>query len=154
MPYFGEVSESRLITCQRPIRVVMRRVIERVDFSVLCGARTLEEQQGHFNADPPRSTLDGIIKISKHQIGLEANRELSAAIDVVPYPVELHGVEAWDDNVRFALFAGEVLATGWELGVELRWGGDWDGDGSAANQNFHDWPHFELVTEVGDEFPW
>ena len=93
------------------------------------------------------TTLNGINGISKHQVGSEAGRVLSAAVDVVPYPVRLHGVDAWFDNTRFAMLAGVILAIGWQRGIELRWGGDWDGDGSGSNQNFNDWPHFELVDE-------
>jgi hypothetical protein len=31
-----------------------------------------------------------------------------------------------------------------ETGVDIRWGGDWDGDRSLEDQTFHDLPHFEV----------
>ena len=61
------------------------------------------------------------------------------AVDVAPYPI------AWDDRERQTLFAGYVLATAKALGVELRWGGDWDGDTEVRDNQFDDLVHFELV---------
>jgi peptidoglycan L-alanyl-D-glutamate endopeptidase CwlK len=37
-----------------------------------------------------------------------------------------------------------MFAAAAELGVSLRWGGDWDGDGSRRDHSFIDLPHFEL----------
>ncbi len=50
----------------------------------------------------------------------------------------LHSIQRW------ALFVGYVLGTASMMGVNLRWGGDWDGDRDLADQDFDDWPHFEL----------
>ena len=30
------------------------------------------------------------------------------------------------------------------MGVDIRWGGDWNGDFNLKNQNFYDLPHFEV----------
>jgi hypothetical protein len=54
------------------------------------------------------------------------------AIDVVPYPVD------WDNINAFYEFAGRVKQKADELGIKVRWGGDFDG--------FFDGPHWELVT--------
>jgi peptidoglycan L-alanyl-D-glutamate endopeptidase CwlK len=57
----------------------------------------------------------------------------------------VNGVPVWEDAQRFAVIAGAILATGNRLGIPLRWGGDWDGDGNARDQSLHDLPHIELV---------
>ena len=66
------------------------------------------------------------------------NRQPSLAADVIPYPVD------WEDSKRFYHFAGFVEGIAAAKGIKIRWGGDWDGDRSFADQNFHDLPHFEL----------
>ncbi len=37
-----------------------------------------------------------------------------------------------------------MLAAAHDLGIELRWGGDWDRDAEFDDQTFNDLPHFEL----------
>ena len=32
-----------------------------------------------------------------------------------------------------------------ELGVSIRWGGDWNMDGNSKDEQFYDGPHFELL---------
>jgi len=73
---------------------------------------------------------------SKHVYPLS---ELSQAADVAPYPVD------WKDTIRFYAFAGFVLGVASQLGVKLRWGGDWDSDRNVAEETFRDLPHFELA---------
>ena len=41
--------------------------------------------------------------------------------------------------------AGIMLSCAKHLGLELRWGGDWDSDSNTLDQDFIDLPHFELV---------
>lgn len=142
MPSFGETSQTRLDTCSTDIQAVCNKLITRVDFSVLEGARETERQIQLFAEG--RSKLDGIIKISKHQVGPDIRSE-SDAVDLLPYPIIVNGTNIWTDQFRFTLFAGELIATAWDLGVEMRWGGDWDGDGSKHDQTFHDLPHFESI---------
>jgi peptidoglycan L-alanyl-D-glutamate endopeptidase CwlK len=35
-----------------------------------------------------------------------------------------------------------------ELGISIRWGADWDGDGQHTDHSFIDWVHFELPQSV------
>jgi len=76
--------------------------------------------------------IDGLTKLSQH------NYSPSRAFDLAPYPID------WQDRARFYVLAGVVLGAAADLGIDLRWGGDWDGDGTFQDQNFHDLPHFEL----------
>ena len=63
----------------------------------------------------------------------------SRAVDVTPYPVD------WEDRERQTLFAGFVLGVANQMGIKLRWGGDWDMDMEVQDNKFYDFPHFELV---------
>jgi hypothetical protein len=63
----------------------------------------------------------------------------SCAVDVTPYPIQ------WDDRERQTLFAGYVLATAKAMGVNLRWGGDWDRDTEVRDNSFDDLVHFEIA---------
>ena len=124
---FSKISAARLATCDARIQLVMNAVIKERDCTIICGARTLEEQQKSFAEG--FSKLDGVIKISKHQIGKA--RPKSLAVDVLPYPIN------WNDAKGHKEFAAFVLKKAEELGVKLIWGGNW--------KTFKDRPHFELA---------
>ena len=66
------------------------------------------------------------------------NRNPSKAVDVTPYPVN------WEDRERQTLFAGFVLGIANQMGIHIRWGGDWDCDFEVHDNRFDDFPHFEL----------
>ena len=85
-----------------------------------------------------RSKIDGVTKFSKHQVGGNTGRKLSEASDIAPYPIN------WGNKMAFHVLAGILFVAAKEEGVKIRWGGDWDGDFSCKDQNFHDLPHFEI----------
>ena len=59
-------------------------------------------------------------------------------MDITPYPVN------WEDRERQTLFAGFVIGLAKHMGVNLRWGGDWEQDFEVMDNRFDDFPHFEL----------
>ncbi len=136
---FGPASAAKLATCDDRLQRVARRALSYgiMDFAITEGLRTLEKQQEEFRNG--RSQIDGVHKLSMHQ------HQPSKAIDVLPWPAEVNGVNVWKDPQRFSVLAGLLLAAAKEEGVALRWGGDWDGDGNNADSSLHDLPHFELA---------
>ena len=138
---YGAKSSERLFSCDDRIQRVSMEVIKHEDCAILEGARPAERQAELFRQG--KSTLDGVNQIPMHQVSRE--RPNSLAVDASPYPTTLHGVSIWQDEFRFTRFAGIVLGIGLSMGIRLRWGGDWDSDGSKVNQTFHDLPHFELI---------
>lgn len=138
---FGKRSAANLDTCAEALQRVARRALSWgiVDFSVIEGHRSVERQQELYSADPPLTHIDGITQKGQH------NYMPSRAMDLLPYPGEINGVNVWEDRQRFCLLAGIIFSAAAVEGVQLRWGGDWDGDGNNADSSFHDLPHFEVV---------
>jgi len=133
MPRFSARSRAKLDTCHPDLQKVFEAVIKNFDCTILTGHRSQEEQDEKFT--------QGLSKVkwpdSKH------NSVPSRAVDVAPSPID------WEDRERFTYFAGYVLATAHSMGIDLRWGGDWNQnvgthrDGLKDNR-FDDLPHFEL----------
>ena len=142
MPEFGARSETALATCHPDLQCALRAAIAHVDFSVIEGHRSLERQQALYAQG--RSSLDGITRQSLHQ------RAPSLAVDILPWPPVLHGVNVWDDITRFAYLVGRIRGVADQLGISLRCGLDWDDDGSLKNHRFVDAPHLELAGAYGE----
>lgn len=128
MPRFSTTSSTRLESCDPRLRSLLEAVVAHYDCTILEGHRDQETQDRYFKKGRSRVRWpDGM-----------HNSRPSMAVDVAPYPVD------WDDKQRFYLFSGYVLGTARQMGIRLRWGGDWDGDWDIADQTFNDLVHFEL----------
>lgn len=129
MSSFSQKSIERLNECHPDLQKLFFEVIKNYDCTITCGHRGKEDQDeavrtGHSKVSFPNS---------KH------NSKPSQAVDVVPFPVD------WNDLTRFYHFAGFVLATAKQLGIKIRWGGDWNGDLKFKEEKFKDLPHWEIV---------
>ena len=128
MPRFGRKSKERLATCDEKLQVLFKEVIKYVDCSILEGHRGEDRQNALYE--------EGKTKVlyprGRH------NADPSRAVDVVPYPID------WEDRERMTLFAGFVLGIASQMGLNIRWGGDWDQDFEVQDNKFDDFPHFEL----------
>ncbi len=129
MPRFGKTSNIRLNEAHPDLQRLFREVVKSWDCSILCGHRNERDQTEAFDAG--NSSVE--FPNSKH------NAIPSRAVDVAPYPID------WNDLGRFYMFAGYVLRTAEEMGIRIRYGGDWDGDKKTTDQTFNDLPHFELL---------
>ena len=128
---FGKKSKERLSTCDERLQKVFNEVIKYVDCSVLEGYRNKERQERFFK--------EGKSKV--HYPNGNHNSNPSNAVDVTPYPVN------WADRERQTLFAGFVLGLARGMGIRLRWGGDWNMNFDVKDNQFDDFPHFELRKE-------
>ena len=128
MPKFGKSSLEKLSTCDKRLQLVFNEVIKTVDCSVLEGHRGEQRQNKLYDEGKTKLKFPN----GRH------NASPSRAVDVVPYPID------WEDRERFHLFAGFVLGIAKQLGINLRWGGDWDSDWQVNDNRFEDFPHFEL----------
>ena len=128
MAKFGRRSKERLKSCDKKLQKVFNEVIKHVDCSVLEGHRSAERQNKLYD--------EGKSKV-RYPNGRH-NADPSRAVDVVPYPID------WDDRERFHLFAGFVIGIARSMNIKLRWGGDWNMNFEVDDNNFDDFPHFEI----------
>ena len=128
MPRFGSRSRKNLNTCNEDLQELFNQVIKYFDCTVIQGYRGKEEQNKYFK--------EGKSKV-KYPNGRH-NASPSNAVDVVPYPID------WKDTDRMYYFAGFVKGIAANLGIPIRWGGDWNDNTEVKDTNFKDLPHFEL----------
>jgi len=133
MPKFGSKSMSNLSTCHPDLQRLFNEVIKEYDCTVMCGFRSKEDQD--------KAVQEGRSKV--HWPNGKHNSNPSLAVDVAPWFSTPPNVR-WNDTNKFYHFAGYVQAVADQLGISIRWGGDWDGDGELHDQTFFDLPHFEL----------
>ena len=131
MPYFGTKSLSRLNTCDERLIVLFKAVVKDFDCSVTEGYRNEETQNRYFD--------EGNSQV-KYPLG-KHNHQPSRAVDICPYPVD------YNDRDRFHFFAGYVRSVADQLGIKIRWGGNWRNDFNKGfkKNGFDDLVHFELV---------
>ena len=131
MPKFSKKSLEKLDTCDERLKKLAFKVVETFDCVVVFGNRS--------EADQNKAFAEGKSKLkypnSKH------NSLPSKAIDLAPY---INGEISWDDRQCY-YFAGYVMRIADELGVKIRWGGDWNGNRNVKDQKFNDLVHFELL---------
>lgn len=128
---FSSRSKAQLITAHPELQRLFREVIKGYDCTVIQGYRGKEEQDEYFRTG--RSKVEW--PNSKH------NKTPSLALDVAPYPID------WNDINRFYHFGGYVKGVADQLDINVRWGGDWDGDNDLNDQTFMDLVHWELMGE-------
>lgn len=128
---FGKRSLRCLSECHPDLQKVANHAIKHggMDFAVYCGHRN--------EADQNRAKAEGKSRLSfphsKH------NKFPSHAFDAAPYPID------WNDIERFKKLGEIMLASARAVGVQIRWGGDFNMDGDKTTRDAWDKPHFELI---------
>jgi len=132
---FGKASRERLDTCHANLQYLFNHVVENYDCTVLPhGGHRTKEEQAILVEHGQSETIH-----SKH-CDWPSN-----AVDVSPWPIP----EDWGETnclikAQFYFFAGYVKRVAEELGIKVRWGGDWDSDTIFIDQKFNDLVHWEL----------
>lgn len=124
----SKTSEAKLNTINPTLRKVCLKAFETLPFDVTIieGVRDSKRQAQLFK--------EGATKTMN-------SRHLSGnAVDIAPYPIN------WKDYGRFKVLAEHMFAAAKELGVTIRWGGNWSRLNADAKppSDFVDSPHFEL----------
>lgn len=132
MAAFGQKSENNLLGVHPKLVEVCRQAIVVMDFTVLDGVRTAEEQAANIARGVSWT------KNSKH---IPQADGFSHAVDLAPSAT---GID-WKDTEMFCVLAGVMLASAKAVGVRLRWGGDWDQDMSTSDERKRDYGHFEVA---------
>jgi len=144
----GIESTRQLETCDEELQDVLYDAAVSMNFSILEGKRSVERQRDVKDAGFSK-TLN-----SKHVYPIG---KPSLAVDIAPYPLKWpqkpRGIKKllWKlvqkyvkQVARFYFLAGYIKCISEYQGVELRWGGDWDGDMDFEDQTFDDLGHFEM----------
>jgi len=130
MPKFGKRSKQRLQGVDSKLVNVLNEVCKYFDITVIEGIRS-QERQNELVAQGKSKT-----KFGKHVQG--------KAVDIAPYPID------WNARDDFHYLGGFVLGIASQMGINVRWGGDWSDSSLSQNRrttkdnNFDDLVHFEL----------
>lgn len=149
---FGKTSLARLETVDERLRAICHLALCKspIDFMVLEGRRTMQRQHELYGQGRTAAQLKAVgvnpalAKPSMQKVTwtLKSNHFTGRAVDLVPWPVD------WNDASKFDRIAQSMFAAAEELGIDLRWGADWDQDGKPRERGETDSPHFELGPEV------
>lgn len=124
----SNASQTKLNGVRGDLKAVCLKAFETMPFDITIteGYRSKERQDELFKQGATK------VHTSRHQSG--------NAIDMAPYPVD------WKDTARFVTMADHMFAAAKELGITIRWGGNWSRNGTADKppSSFVDMPHFEL----------
>ena len=139
MSSFGQRSLIKLDTCHEEIQLVCKCVIQHYDFTVIWGARGEDAQNEAY--------LNGYSSVpwpeSKHNAVFPGK---SDAVDIAPWFQDKPHVR-WNHEREFVHLAGYMMQAAAELGISMRWGGDWDQDQDLYDKNIpFDLGHFERMS--------
>lgn len=158
---FSASSLANIETCEKDLQNLCHLALDYAeklgrDFSVIEGYRDIHTQMNLFRDG--KSRIDGVSQKSKH------NYDPSRAIDFVPYLKGLgalvgndtqimsiadkYGIEVYSARYKlmgeFAIIANCFFLAAHDLGIKIRWGGDWNQDSNTFNNTFDDMGHIEL----------
>lgn len=126
MPKFSKRSLIQLESCHIVLQRLLRRVIERTDFTVLCGFRNQSEQTKAYEAGASKLQFP----FSRHNVSP------SMAVDVAPWPIDFKDMQRFRELAEIMKEEWAAMPEAEKLRYELVAGIDW--------KTFVDAPHFEL----------
>lgn len=138
MPTFGKRSLDNLAGVHPDLRRVCDLAIQHIDFTVICGYRGKSDQEAAFAAGNTKVHYPN----SAHNQTGSKGEPRACAVDVIPYPFK-----GWNDpgsSKELKAISTVMFDAAKSLGIELRWGGDFNRDGDKTTNDSWDKPHFEL----------
>jgi peptidoglycan L-alanyl-D-glutamate endopeptidase CwlK len=128
---FGKRSRERLKGVDHRIIMILDELIKIMDVTIIEGLRSAKRQEQLLKKGATK------VKYSKHMEG--------KAVDLAPYDPTVKGKIDWNDRDTFYYMGGMIRGIAKQLEINVRYGGDWDGDGNTKNNSFDDLVHFELL---------
>ena len=120
------------------VRVVTLAItLTKVDFKVIEGVRTPERQRELYAQG--RTKPGPVVTWTLNSNHFRQRDGFGHAVDLLPAPYDWKATAPFDEVARAMRQASAVL------GVPIRWGKDWDGDGRVGEKGESDSPHFELA---------
>ena len=121
---FGRRSRERLKGVDARLINVLNELIKMMDVTIIEGLRSAERQKELLAKGATK------VKYSKHMEG--------KAVDLAPYPID------WENRDGFHYMGGMIRGIAKQMGVDIRFGGDWNSDGDTKDNNFDDLVHVEI----------
>jgi hypothetical protein len=121
---FGRKSKERLKGVDHRLIKVLDELIKIMDVTIIEGLRSEERQKELLEKGATK------VKYSRHMEG--------KAVDLAPYPID------WENRDGFHYMGGMIRGIAHQLGLKIRWGGDWDSDGDVKDNGFDDLVHIEV----------
>ena len=135
MPVYGKRSNEVRDTLHPHLKRVFDQVLKHYDHALLEGHRSEETHKKYVKQKRTR------VPYSKTMHRFNPSR----AVDATPWPIpDKWGDISWKERAKFYHFAGIVKATAFDMGINIRWGGDWNQNNDFDDQTFDDLVHFEL----------
>ena len=131
MNTWGNKSLQVRATLDVRLQAMVDELLDHMDVSLIYGYRDRESQNGLFE--------NGVSQLrypdSMH------NHNPSLAVDIQPYPYPNN-----ENDLRAALgyMAGLCWMIALKHGFKIRWGGDWNRNGSVTDNGFDDLFHIEI----------
>lgn len=133
---FSQHSLDILATAHPDLQRLFLELSTQMDITIVCGYRNNVEQLEAYR-----------IGKSKVKPGCgKHNHQPALAVDAVPALAPRFWRKGKDlPEKEYRDFAYIVMLEAQALGLKIRWGGDWDGNGVYTNnQTFNDFAHYEL----------
>ena len=127
--YLSSESAKRLSTVYPDLAKVIMEATKLFPLMVVCGYRDENAQNEAFASGASKQRWPN----SKH------NTKPSLAVDISPIPYETTNVK------KLTYIAGHIMAIAHQMGIKLRWGGDFNMNLNPADDNFQDLYHFEIL---------
>ena len=130
MPALDKGSAARLAKAHPLLIKLFTEVAKQTPIVILDSQRGRAAQELAFRT-----------KRTKVHFGNSAhNWSPAIALDVCPLPIN------WKNTKPFiALGQKIVMPLAKEMGIPIRWGADWNGNGDLSDESFVDMPHYELT---------
>jgi peptidoglycan L-alanyl-D-glutamate endopeptidase CwlK len=152
---YGKTSQNVLAGCKRSLRDVMTEAAKYRNIQALYSLRGKEIQNQFFSEGksekqwPDSEHNNPNLEVVPENMWTLDEDQKSNAVDIAPYFDGMNPHVDWSDDAlaraQFYMLAGVIFTVANQLGVKLRWGGDWNSDGSFKDQKFMDLGHFELA---------
>jgi peptidoglycan L-alanyl-D-glutamate endopeptidase CwlK len=140
---YGEKSNSKLETCHPTLQRIADEALAMspYDITIIHGWRDMETQNHLYERKRSKVKWPNSRHNKTNDPYIVHREHMSDALDFAPY---INGKIDWSDSHMFAVIAGCFFCAAGLVGEKLRWGGDWDMDGSTKDQTFMDWGHIEI----------
>jgi len=134
---FTQNDNLKLSSCHPTLVKLMEYAIKDFKFIIICGYRNKQDQNAAYNAKKSKV----IYPNSKH------NSQPSLAVDIAPVKLNkdyTYWID-WKDIDLFIELYNHIKECSNELGIKIRWGGDFNMDGDITTTDAWDKSHYELI---------